>query len=184
VREQPEPLSRYARERVPAELERAVMKLLEKRPEHRYQSAREVEKVLAGIERRLPPRGEIPASNEDARAFSGTRTGETVPDIEPTEPAGTRTLAVAPDIAERAVATRELSSSEVPVPLPINDLPTRTAIDRRAARATPETPQRRAASVRRTIAKNPMLAALLIAAASTLLAWWLIDALLRFMGAQ
>jgi serine/threonine-protein kinase len=220
VREQPEPLSEYVRD-VPAELERAIMKLLEKRPEQRFQSARELDAVLAAIERGLPrgasserglPRGAssergLPrgasserglargASSErmfdtDVGASSGTRTGETVPDIEPTQPAETRTLA-APHTngaPHRADATRELSSSEVPVPLPVNDLPTRTAIDRRAgSRTTParsEEPTKRAAAVRRTIAKNPTTAGLLIAALSTLLAWWLIHTLLRILGAE
>jgi serine/threonine-protein kinase len=188
VREQPEPLSRYVREPVPAELERAIMKLLEKRPEHRFQSARELDDVVAAVERRLP---RAPISERsfdtDAAASSGPRTGETVPDIEPTQPAGTRTLAAA-HANGGAERTRELSSSEVPEPLAINDLPTRTAIDRRAGSRTPparsEEPTNPAAAVRRTIAKNPIAAGLLIAAASTLLAWWLIHAMLRLLGAE
>ncbi len=51
--DQPEPPSRYAERPIPAELDQAVMKALDKEPSERFSSADEFERALAEIAKRL-----------------------------------------------------------------------------------------------------------------------------------
>jgi serine/threonine-protein kinase len=64
IREVPAPPSRYAAQAIPAELDRAVLKALAKRPEHRFQSAalfaEALERIAASLE--AAATGPLPAA--------------------------------------------------------------------------------------------------------------------------
>jgi len=68
--EEPAPPSLLARQGIPAELDRAILRALAKRPEHRFQSAAEFAAALEGIG--MGPAGEVAEGSRTADAAAAT----------------------------------------------------------------------------------------------------------------
>jgi serine/threonine-protein kinase len=113
--ERPEPPSRYAAEPVPPELDRVILKALEKNPDDRFQTADEFARVLRHAAESLTrPVGWAETSVFDARVFSETQSGgNSQPPADPAADKLDSTDSAAASGTDHDLA--ELNSSRAPI---------------------------------------------------------------------
>jgi serine/threonine-protein kinase len=111
IREAPAPPSRVAAQRIPPDLDRAILKALAKRPEHRFQSAElfaeELGRIADALAGMAGPRSGAPGAGEPWRRGETPSEIPTAPGVAPEAPRTTAqgTLVLRPAAAEIQAST-------------------------------------------------------------------------------